>query len=855
MRRTSSGSIAIVFLLFLFSGATSLVYQVLWLRMLILIFGSTLFATSAILSTFMGGLALGAMIAGRTMDRSPSPPLRVYGFLEIGIGLYALIVPLLFSALSPVYRAVWNHGGSDSLVLLSLAKFVGIAVVLIAPTTLMGASLPVLARDVADDPDRIGGKVGSLYAVNTFGAVFGTFLAGFVLLPAIGMRQTLWWTAAANIVIGIVAIVAARSRAAVRHEPESMAPGPRRWTRHTVVLLSIFAMSGFGAMVLEVAWTRALSLVLGSSVYAFSLMLVAFLIGLALGGAAFAALLRRYTRLHPGGLLAVLLVATGLFAYGTVFVFQHLPRLFGEIYFAWSPGPNGWFAVQFLFGLVVMFPATFAFGGIFPAVLQLHARGLDEVAGSVGTVYAANTAGTILGAAVAGFALIPGIGVQQSVVTVAVVQMLLGVAAWTVLAPAGGRRTRIWAVAMILVALGMPVMQPGWNALLMNSGVYMNLQDLPEGSGWEDFRRRALDEVVLVYAAEGMTASVLVADEPQYDNRFLAVNGKIEASTHADMETQLMCAHLPLLLHPDPKDVMVIGLASGITVGSAAAHPVESIRVVEVEEKMLPAAELFAEANGGIMQEPRVRFSINDARNELEFSSDSYDVIISEPSNPWMTVAANLFTEDFFRIARSRLRRGGMFAQWVQNYYLPTDDLRSIVAAFHEAFPYVHVFETFEGVDLVLLGSEEPIDLDLDLVDRRMSELLVRMDLARINVRRPTDVLPLFRLGHDEVGRFVEGAPRNTDDNARVEFSAPKALGLETLGVNIALISDFLGDPLDYVTPAPADRAETDRLRLDLARSWLKRGRADRAAALAEAALDGPLGPDAEALMSRYELR
>lgn len=855
--RSPRSTVVLALVLFFVSGASALVYQVVWLRLLVLIFGSTLFATSAILSTFMGGLALGAYVAGRTMDRSRRSPLRIYGLLEIGIGIYALLVPFLFDALTPVYRLVWDAGGSTDLLLLNVAKFIGIAVVLIVPTTLMGASLPVLARDVADDPDRIGGKVGTLYAVNTFGAVVGTFVAGFLAIPAIGVQNSLWWTAAVNVALGIVAVIVGRDAPVARTVAETSgeaAAGPSPIRGRTAVLLVLFGVSGFGAMVLEVAWTRALALVLGSSVYAFSLMLVAFLVGLATGGAFFSGWLRRRPDVHPGTLLAALLAATGVLAYATVFVFQHLPQWFGRIYFAQQPGPNEWFAVQFLFGLVVMFPATFAFGGIFPAVLQSHARGLDRVAGSVGTVYTSNTAGTILGAAMAGFVLIPTLGVQDSVVFVAVSQVLLGALAFVALSGVRSTTRTAAVVALLVLAVLFPTVRPRWDALLMNSGVYMNLQDMPEGSTWDDFLEIVRNDNELVYARQGMTASVLVADQPSIGNRYLAVNGKIEASTNADMETQIMCAHLPLMLHDDPKDVMIIGLASAITVGAAATHPIDSIRVVEVEEAMIPAARLFDDHNGGVMDDERLTISINDARNELEFSGATYDVIVSEPSNPWMTVASNLFTEDFFRLAAKRVRPGGIFAQWVQNYYLPAEDLRSIVAAFQASFPHVVVFETFEGVDLLLLGSREPIVLDLERIGARMSELSVRMDLARVDIRRPADVLPLLVLGPDQVESFVAGAPRNTDDNARVEFSAPKALYQNTLDRNLALLHSFSGNPLDYATPVPENPEKRAEFLLDLARAYLARGRLRDARDVLETLLDGPAGDRARELAARADL-
>jgi len=844
--------VLLVLALFFLSGATALVYEVVWLRKLVLIFGSTLFATSAILSTFMGGLALGAFGAGRVLDRLPVRPLLVYGLLEIAIGIYALGVPWLLDGLTPLYKAMWEAGASDSFLVLSAAKFAFIAAVLLPPTVLMGASLPVLARQIADDPLRIGGKVGTLYAVNTFGAVAGTFLAGFVAIPAIGVRSTVLWTAALNLALGLGACAAARGARAKETAPEGPGEAAARAATPSRVRLALvaFGVSGCGALALEVAWTRGLALVFGSSVYAFSLMLIAFLAGLAAGSASFSALLRRRPGVDPASLLAVLLASAGALAYVTAFAFDKLPLIFAHAYFAWRPPPEGWFAIQLALSLMVMFPATVALGGVFPAVLQLHARRLDRVSNSVGTVYAANTLGTIFGAAAAGFLLVPHLGVRNTVIAVAAAEIVLGLMVAGAVMTAGRAKRIALMAPMILGLIAIASFRPGWDVLLMNSGVYVNLQDLPADSTWRDFRSYTQDNTVALYAEEGLTATVLVADQPAYPNRYLAVNGKVEASTTADMETQLMAAHLPLLLHPDPADVLIIGLASGITVGAAAAHPVESIRVVEVERAMIPAARLFSEWNGYALEDPRVEISINDARNDLEFRTETYDVIASEPSNPWMTVASNLFTEDFFVLARARLRPDGIFCQWLQTYHLPTDDMRSIISAFRSAFPHVLLFETFEGTDLLLLGSARPLALDLTRMDTRIAELRVRIDLARIDIGSAADVLPLFRLGSAEVDRVVEGAPRNTDDNARVEFSAPRALHSDTLGGNVAYLERFVADPLDYLAAGPDSPEGLDRLRLDLALAWARRGNMKRASAEAERLPDGPVREQARAVLT-----
>jgi spermidine synthase len=582
-------------------------------------------------------------------------------------------------------------------------------------------------------------------------------------------------------------------------------------------------------------------------------MLVAFLVGLATGGAYFSAYLRKRPETDPAIILSVLLAAAGILAYATTYLFQLLPQMFAQVFYAWRPGPNGWFVVQFVFGLMIMFPATFAFGGIFPAVLQIHARSLEKVAGSVGTVYASNTLGTIIGAALAGFVLIPRIGVQPTVLAIASLEILLGL---VIAVAVVGKPIRLRVALAVPMVLGLALVarvQPDWDVRLMNSGVYMNLYGDFENEDWASFVDAVHGNNEVRYAAEGLTASVFVAEQPEYENLYLSVNGKIEASTTSDLETQLMCAHLPLLLHPAPAEILIIGLASGITVGAAATHPVEKIRVVEVEEKMIPAARLFEEYNDHVLDDRRVKLSINDARNELEFSPQTYDVIISEPSNPWMTVAANLFTEDFFHMARTRVRPGGIFCQWIQNYYLPAEDLRSIVAAFRSAFPNVLLFETFGGVDLLLLGSEEPLALDLEAMEQRMAELKVRMDLGRVGMRNPVDVLSLFRLGTDEVRRLVDGAPRNTDDNARVEFSAPKTLGMYTLDENLAVLREYIADPLGYVAPRIDDPLELDRLRLGLAEVWYWRGEYDLAADSARRVSEGPLKARAEELLQDVE--
>jgi spermidine synthase len=337
-----------------------------------------------------------------------------------------------------------------------------------------------------------------------------------------------------------------------------------------------------------------------------------------------------------------------------------------------------------------------------------------------------------------------------------------------------------------------------------------------------------------VYARDGLTSSIFVAWQPDSDNLYLAVNGKTDASSREDLETQIMAGHVPLLFHPAPRDVAIIGLASGITVGAVATHPVERIRVIEVEGAMIEAARRFARYNHDVLEDPRLSVSINDARNELQFNPADYDVIISEPSNPWLTVAANLFTEEFFRVGRSRLRPGGVFGQWIQTYCLTPDSVRSILAAFHRVYPHVIVFGMTSGVDLLVVGSDRPLILDVDAFENRTSALWIRADLARAGVRSAVSMAAMIQTGGDAIGALVEGATVNSDDNGLVEFSAPQALFLDTQDANTAMLQGTTGDPLGALTPLVRTSQDPGLFRLELIRRWVRweeKPRAERAAA------------------------
>ncbi len=837
-----------VLALFFASGAAGLVYQVLWLRELTLIFGATAYASSAVLSTFMGGLALGSYWSGQRAERWKTPPLRAYGALELGITAYAALVPWLLGHMTPLLAWAWRLGADRHFAILGLIKFLAIAALILPATTLMGATLPVLSRVAARSTTDAGAGVGALYAVNTFGAVAGTVGAAFVALPALGMRRTLFLNLALNALVGAIAWIAGgRPRAEAVPEPRSVADSPEGERSRSGALLLAFAASGFAAMVLEVAWTRSLALVLGSSVYAYASMLTAFLVGLASGAGSAARFLSRPRRFGSRAMLSAVIASAGILSFAAAHAIQWLPRLFAEVYFRFSPSPQGWWIVQIGLALLIMFPTTYVLGWVFPLGLDVVSKSDRHIASAVGRLYASNTVGTIAGAAIAGFVLIPNVGVGKTLIGVAIGQLLLG-GMLPLLEPAGRRRAPVVACATLAVLC--VALRPRWDVLMMNSGVYMNIQEADPAGGWAGFAGRIRSNNQLIYAHDGLTASVLVGLQPKFDNLYLAVNGKIDASSREDLETQVMAGHLPVLFHEAPHDVLVIGLASGITVGAVATHAVDSIRVVEVEPSMVQAARRFDRFNHNALDDPRVTLSINDARNELQFNRTEYDVIVSEPSNPWMTVAANLFTEDFFKVARSRLRPGGIFGQWIQTYCLTPEYLRSILEALHRSFPHVLVFESLNGVDLLVVGSDRPLVLDTDILEKKMAELWVRADMARIGVRSALDLAGMLQTGGDGLGPVLAGAKANTDDNGRVEFAAPKALYLDTQDANMAMLQGPAPDPMETIRRLVRAPENPDLLRFELLRRWARRDQRPRASRAAGYLRDTNLKSQAEALLA-----
>ena len=790
--------------LFLVSGATSLVYQTVWNRQLHLVFGTSTLAAATVLAAFMGGLAVGGALGARLVDRT-ARPLAVYGVLEIGIGLWALAFPWLLDAVQPAYIEVVRAADLDAAGRAGLQLAV-VGVLLLPPTAAMGATLPLLARVAAARVADAGARIGALYAANTAGALLGTALAGFVLLPSIGLWATTAAVASANAVLGVVAIAIDRGSVPLDPAPPGPSPMPSPAAPAAVWAAGI---AGFTGLVAEVAWFRVLSLNLGASTYAFTLMLLAFLGGIAAGGAVGG----RWgdARLARGGLPAVLTAFAGtqavvaLTTVGALYLSTSLPTLYVVLFDAFRAvrDPATLWTVQWLVATLLLLPSTVAMGVAFPLAVRAAVGRPDAVGAAVGRVYAANTAGGVIGAALAGFVLLPTLGVRGTV-ALAVAGSLgaAGVALGGLRALGVSAVPPARAVGAVAAAIGglWVAVPPVWDPLLVTAGMYKYVADLGEASaaGIEAFAKAPYR---LLFYAEGPSTVVTAAQDKDSGNVWLANNGKVDASTTVDMPTQLLVSLLPLMVADQRNDVLLIGLASGISAGAITLVPdVDRLTVVELEPATARAARLFDAYNFGVLDDPRLTLVFDDGRNHVVRAPEaSYDVIVSEPSNPWITGVSNLFTADFFRLAKARLRPGGVWGQWVQLYGMDDDDLRTLLGTFSDVFPYVEVWSAAEDADLVLLGSDRPLDVSVARVEALRAIPGVRAALDGIDMDTVGDVLAQRMMGTDAVRALSEGAPRNTDDNMRIEYRAPRNLHRGTTLDNSRLLDRHATLPLALV--------------------------------------------------------
>ncbi|MFH1807332.1 MAG: fused MFS/spermidine synthase [Pseudomonadota bacterium] len=835
-------------LAFLLSGAAGLILEVIWTRLLHLAFGANAPAVSTVLAVYMGGMALGAYAVSR-LPRLRRWPLHTYAVLELGVAVLALLLPSAIEAVAPLHRALTAPlDATGSLVPLLVVRALLVGSLLLLPTAAMGATLPLLAEGArqqvrrhrrqlqasrAGDQDAgpteeawILRRVGVLYAVNLSGAVIGAGVVGFVLIPMLGLTVSNRIAAALDLAAAALAWRAARG---IQGEVRDEVPAALLAHRRSVLLaLGCLALTGGLAMQLQVLWSRALSVVIGSSTYAFSLILVVTLLGMALGGRIVAG------RADQGGPRRALvrlgllfgIAALGVFV-GTLLI-DKLPSVIRDAARMPQLSPTLLFGVELLvIGAVVLVPAT-ALGGSLPGALQVARRDVRRsAAGFVGQAYAVNTVGAIVGSALGGFVTIPLLGVDAGLRLTSLCYAGMAAVLVTAAQPRRARWDRSLRAPALATGLAVLVLvTPDLDVMRWSSGFFRVY--LPRTYRDDDDTGDRL-----LFHRDGIVATVTVEDN--VGSIALKVNGKVDASSRGDMPTQILSGLLPLAFLEPPARSAVIGFGSGVTVGALLQTPVGSVDLVELEPHVLEAGRLFSHVNHQPWNDPRVRMIVDDGRNYLERGGAAYDLIISEPSNPWMTGASSLFTREFWSIAHERLSADGVFLQWVQLYELGEDRIRSLVGTFSGVFEHVVMFASNPGSsDTFMIGSRRPLRIDMDRVRRLFSDPATAESLHLGDVEDPAELLALLLLVEDDVRAFGRGAVINTDDNAYVEFRAPLDLVHYALrDPDLSPLKVSLGhrmDLIDRIVQGPLVLEEDPCLRdLELSRTMGRRGLLDDA--------------------------
>jgi spermidine synthase len=756
----------LLLLCFFVSGFAALLYQTAWTREFAFLFGTSELAVVAVLASYMGGLALGAALAARFVGRLARPVL-VYGLMELGIAVGALCVPVLIRGVQALYLAL--AGGLDAppeTMALTTALFhlFGSFVVLVPCTALMGATLPLLARYAVSEDAQVGPRIGVLYAVNTFGAIAGTLVAAFALLPELGLRQTVHVGIAGNAIVFLAAAALARSMAKL--EPDNASAGLSD-SRRFHWILPAMTISGAVSFVYEVLWTRLLGQVLGGSTAAFASMLSSFLLGIALGSA----IASRFAKTREAAArgFAIAQLGTGVLAWLAFRAADYLPELVRAVGASPSAPASGAAAAG-----IVLLPVTLCIGATFPFGVRLLARNADEAAEVSGRVYAWNTVGSIVGAILAGFFLLPALGFENTALVGIVSSLSLAIAtAWFMLP----RRKILAGIATAGLALVFVIGLPTPYELLLHSAIAGTRID---GE--------------LFYLGVGRSATVTVIEQSR--GWTLLTNGLPESGVEREKAPDLRfdetawLSLLPVAARPETQEILIIGLGGARTLG-ATPSTVAAIDVIELEEEVVAANRAIPRLVNPL-DDPRVSLRLGDARGALNLTDKRYGAIISQPSHPWTSGASHLYTREFFELAHSKLEPGGIFIQWIGQAFVDIELFGSLMASMTDVFPYVQVYRPVSGA-LVFMTSDRPLDL-LESAPRALAA--APADFGRFGLHSPLDFVASWALDTDGVRALAKDRPLNTDDHNRLATTRldPKETVANRLEFNKALI---VHDPVD----------------------------------------------------------
>lgn len=759
---TARRYLPLVALLFAGTGCSALIYEIVWYQLLQLVIGSSAVSLGVLLATFMGGLCIGSLFMPRLLARRKDHPLLAYALVEAGIGVFGLLVLYLVPLADVVYAAAVGHGMPAIL----LRAFV-CALCLLPPTILMGASLPAAARWIESTPAGVS-WMGLLYGANTVGAVCGCLLAGFYLLRVFDMATATFVAVGINAVVALVAFAISKRTpplAATGGEARAATagPAPSDWQVYTTI-----ALSGACALGAEVVWTRLLGLLLGATVYTFSIILAVFLVGIAIGSAVASQLARG--RLSPRAALGwTQMLLTAAVAWTALMLSDSIP--YWPINPLLSTSPWFIFQVDFVRVAWTVLPAALLWGASFPLALAAAAPRSSDSGGMVGRVYAANTGGAIAGALLFSLVFIPWLGTTGCERLLILLAALGGL---TMLVPLALKSSSRMALPGLLAVLAL--------AAWMGASV-TGVPDMLIAFGRRMVTSASYAKVL--YSGEGINSSIAIT---QWNDNAIQfhVSGKVEASTEPyDMRLQRMLGHLPALVHPNPKSVLIVGFGAGVTAGSFVPYPgIERIVICEMEP-LIPgvATKYFGQQNYNVMNDKRVQIVYDDARHYILTSREKFDIITSDPIHPWVKGSATLYSKEYFDLVRQHLNPGGVITQWVPLYESDRDVVKSEVATLFGSFPNGAIFANDNGgsgYDTVLLGQMQP-GIDVDQMEQRLYRpeyAKVRDSLREVGFNTYSDLLTTYTNQHAGLKRWLEGAAINRDGSLRLQYLAGMALNI-----------------------------------------------------------------------------
>lgn len=785
------------------SGTAGLIYEIIWSELLVNLLGSSTIAITVILTAFMGGLAIGSWTIGKCADNWDDRKIAIlYVFIEISIGIYAYLLPSIMDNLEGFYILIYNYLNPNTFFSI-LIKFLLGVFVLIIPTFLMGTTLPLISRYLSRNWKHYTKNVSLLYGLNTFGAILGTLLAGFYLLENYGISGASTFSAFINFLVAIsffifwkfLPVLPTRTNNIEKIKNKNKKNKKLEANDFSLIVLTSYTISGSAAMFYQISWTRSLSLILGTSTYAFTVILATFLLGISLGSFLYRFIPSKFSKTLIYLIVQMIIVLSVLIS---SIYFDKLPLYYLYIREMFFDNWSDLNYIRFFLAAIIIIIPTLGMGILFPIVCDLISDEKNKMSNIVGKTYALNSIGAMIGSISAGIFVIPLIGLQYTIYTGVFLNVL---AAIIVLLQSNYFTKNVKVIGTILAFCTYSLFifnTEKWSPKIMSSGVstyadnYFRVSNKYKELSKDDTNEKmklsdseiwktVMLSYELLYYKDGLVDSVAVMKNSKGVISLL-VNGKVDASARGekDIITQIMIGQLPLLLHKDPKDVFLVGYASGITAGSILTHPINRLDAAEISPLIVEASKYFNDYNNNPLADSRLNLKIADAKHNLMVSNKKYDVIVSQPSNPWIKGQSSLFSYEWYNIVKKHLKDDGLFMQWLPAYHISEHNLKIIINTLNKVFPNITLWTSTSPGDLILLASKnDNFTASYLKVMEKSNYPKVKEQLERIGLYSDSILRNLFLRGDSQIDFYLreninKKLEINTDDLLITEFTAPK---------------------------------------------------------------------------------